>query len=249
MEQKGLGDLLIDYVNWCARYVGTRPRKVVIDPGTQADPRWRSPEVIAFLNKVEQGEDLTPHLSIKPHTQGYAVAARQPGATIEDRWSDKDFLLHAMNYHHFHLDAAGVTGGHGQGPDDLIFAEVTREVFTAVAIFSHEVFQSNSAERLRLWSLHQSVVTRSMAPGTVYIGGAITTSGHTMHSVMYAQNCARLIYEFEPKLDDPSFMRSLYQRSEDAPARSKPEWVFHHLDLAIFDKAKPGLLVIQKGWS
>ena len=248
MEQKRLSELLIDYVSWAARYVGARPRRVIIDPATQADPRWRLPEVIAFLSKVEQGEDLTPHLSIKPHTQGYALAARQPGATSDERWSDKDFLLHAMNYHHFHLDAAGPTGGHGQGPGELIFAEVTREEFTAVAIFGHGVFLPSSNERDRLWALHQQVVSRSMAPGTAYIAGAIATSGHTLQSVRYADHCSYLVREIEPKLDDPDFMRSLYAHPKDAPRQSKPEWFFHHLDLAIFDKAKPGLLIVQKGW-
>jgi hypothetical protein len=251
MQQKPLVDLIIDYVNWCARYIGARPRTITVEPAAQADPRWAAmaAPIEAFLNKVRRGEDLTPHLSIKPHTRGYAPAARAAGAAPEDRWSDKDFLLHSMNYHHFHLDATGGPGGHGQGPDDLIFAEVTRDTFKVIAIFRHEVFDHDSPERMRLWAAHESSVSRSVPPGSLVIAGAITTSGHTLHAVQHAQHCARLIADIEPKLDDPAFVGSLYVPSEEAPPRPKPEWAFAHLDLAIYDRAKPALLIVHKGWT
>jgi hypothetical protein len=64
---------------------------------------------------------------------------------------------------------------------------------------------------------------------------------------MYAQRIARLIKEVDQKLDDPKFVRNLYNPREEAPRKPKPEWVFAHLDLAIYDRAKPGLLIVQKG--
>jgi hypothetical protein len=53
----------------------------------------------------------------------------------------------------------------------------------------------------------------------------------------------------EPKLDNTDFVRNLYTPKEEAPRKSKPEWWFNHLDLAIYDKAKPALLILQKGWN
>jgi hypothetical protein len=60
--------------------------------------------------------------------------------------------------------------------------------------------------------------------------------------------CARIIKHIEPKLDDLEFVKSLYQPSSEAPLKSKPDWGFMHLDLAIYDAAKPGYLILQKGW-
>jgi hypothetical protein len=249
MEAKHLTDLLIDYINWRSRYVGQRPRTASIEPAAQADPRWsaRAAGINAFLDKVTRGDDLTPHLSIEPHTRGYAPAARAPGATPDDRWSDKDFLLNVMGYHHFHLGTTTQKRGHVDRTDDLIFAEVRRDTFKVIAIFDHDVFDKGSAERMRLWALHESIITRSVAPGTVMVPAMIATSGHAVHVVRYAQDCARVIREIEPKLDDPEYVKSLYSPPEEAPAKSKLSWVFRHLDLAVYDAAKPVLMILKKG--
>ena len=78
MQQKPLSSLLVDYGNWRSRYVGQRPRTVSIEPAAQADTRWfaHAPTIEAFLDKVRRGGDLTPHLSLEPHTRGYAAAVR-----------------------------------------------------------------------------------------------------------------------------------------------------------------------------
>jgi hypothetical protein len=51
MQQKHLTDLLIDYINWRARYVGIRPRQIEIEPAAKADPRWSAMavQIEAFL--------------------------------------------------------------------------------------------------------------------------------------------------------------------------------------------------------
>lgn len=251
MEAKHLTDLFIDYINWRSRYVGERPRTVSIEPADRADPRWsaHAAAIKAFIDKVERGDDLTPHLSIEPHTRGYAPAARAPGATPDDRWSDKDFLLNVMGFHHFHLGTATQKRGHVDRTDDLIFAEVRRDTFKVIAIFGHDVFDKNSAERMRLWALHESIVFRGVAPGTVVVPGMIASSGHAVHAVRYAQDCARIIREIEPKLDDAEYVKSLYNPPEEAPAKSKLSWGFRHLDLAIYDAAKPVFMILKKGWS
>ena len=124
MKQKQLPELLIDYLNWRSRYVGQRPRTVTVEPVAMADPRWwkHAAAIQSFIDKVAQGDDLTPHLSIQPHKHGYAPAARTLGATTEDRWSDKDFVLNIMGYHHFHLGTTMQRRGHVDRSDDLIFA-------------------------------------------------------------------------------------------------------------------------------
>jgi len=251
MEGKHLPELLIDYVNWRSRYVGERPRTISIEPAVQADPRWSShaAAIKSFLEKVERGDDLTPHLSLEPHTRGYAPAARSRGATPDDRWSDKDFLLNIMSFHHFHLGTTLQERGHVDRTNELIFAQVGRDIFKVIAIFDHDVFEKGSAERMRLWSLHESIITRGASPGSVVMAGMIATSGHSVHVVRYASDCARVIRELEPKLDDPEYVRSLYRPPEEAPAKSKLSWRFRHLDLGIYDAAKPIFMILKKGWN
>jgi hypothetical protein len=251
MQQKHLAELLVDYLNWRSRYVGQRPRTVSIEPAAQADPRWsaHAAGIGAFLDRVRRGDDLTPHLSIAPHTRGYAAAARAPGAPPVYRWSDKDFLLNVMGYHHFHLGAKVQNRGHVDRTDDVIFAQVHRDSFKAIAIFDHDVFDQNSTERMRLWAVHESMVFRGVPSGSAVVMGNIASSGHSDHVVLYAQHCARIIKNIDPKLDDPEFVRNLYQPHSEAPAKPKPDWGFMHLDLAIYDRAKPGYLILQKGWN
>jgi hypothetical protein len=251
MQQKCLGELLVHYVNWRSRYVGRRSRTVSIERGVQQDPRWSAKAacIEAFLEKVQRGDDLTPHLSIKPHTKGYTPAANAPGATVDDRWSDKDFVLNVMGYHHFHLGTKSEQRGHAERTDEIIFAEVQRDTFRVIAIFDHDVFESNSAERMRLWAMHQNLIFRDIPPGTPVIMGGIASSGHSDRALLYAQHCARVIKAIDPKLDDPEFVRSLYRPRDEAPAKPKPGWLFAHLDFGIFDKAKPACLILHKGWN
>jgi hypothetical protein len=251
MQQKHLADLLIDYISWRSRYVGQRPRNISIEQAVQSDPRWtlHGAAITAFLDKVQSGDDLTPHLSIEPHTKGYTPAARAPNAPPVDRWSDKDFVLNVMGYHHFHLGTTVQKRGHVDRSDDLIFAEVQRDAFNVIAIFDHEVFDPNSAERMRLWSVHDQVAYRGVPPGSVAIPALITTSGHALKVVRYAQYCARIIRDFEPKLDDLKYMESLYPQGQQMAPKPKFEWGFRHLDLLIYEAAAPINLVLTKGWN
>ena len=200
--------------------------------------------------KAQRGEDLTPHLSLALHTRGYALAAYMPGASNEDRWSDKDLLLTRMGYHHFHLGMIIDSAGYAARTDHLIFAEVSREKFKVIAIFNHEVFALGSAERARLIALHDWIVSRWLPPGTAVMSGPIMTSGHSMHVVAYADRCTRLIREVDSQLDDPASIEKLYENAKfELPQKPKFKWIFLHLDLAIYESVKRTALIVQKGWN
>jgi hypothetical protein len=106
MEQKSLGQLAVDYVSWISRYVMPRPRRIAIVKWALADSRWRLREnaIRELLAKVERGDDLTPYLSLQPHSRGYNAAPFVPGGPSEQKWRDKDFLLTTTGCHHFHLE-------------------------------------------------------------------------------------------------------------------------------------------------
>ena len=249
LHGKSLGELLIHYINWKVRYVEPRQRTVVIEPNATADPRWRSlsGEIDALLlNKVRQSDDLTPYLSLKPHTRGFT-----PAASAASRWADKDMILNVMGYHHFHFDAA--PHDHMRS-DDVLFARVTRDNFTVKGIFDHEVFDDPSAgaamtaERERLWNGFLERATRNAPPGTTVVPAVISLAGHPFSFFAYARRCAKRISETDPKLDDPNFVQGLYEQAGiDMPKKPKLIWHMKGLDLVLFDEKSPAFFGLLKG--
>ena len=165
------------------RYVSIKPRKIVIEPTVTADPRGRllKEQVKAFLDKVRAGENLTPYLSIQPHSKGYSPETSKTGPAV-DRWADKDFLLNVMGFHHFHLGEKFESAGHIERTDDVLFARVgAHEDFTAIGIFNHSVFEPTgdemSDERKQLWEIFDEHAGRGVPLGSVVIPSPIATSG------------------------------------------------------------------------
>ncbi len=112
IEAKHLTDLLINYISWRLRYVASRPRTVIGQQRLAADTRSAAlkPNIDAFIKAVKAGGDLTPYLSLLPHSQGYTPVA-DPRAQGGNSWADKDFLLNVMGLHHFHLGLTKETKG------------------------------------------------------------------------------------------------------------------------------------------
>ncbi|HEX3430489.1 MAG TPA: hypothetical protein VHT03_06340 [Rhizomicrobium sp.] len=252
LAAKSLGSLLIDYANWRIRYITPRPRKVIVEQSASSDPRWQTftADITALLDKVARGEDLTPYLSCKIHNRGFTPATAASGPKV-DRWADKDMLLIVMGYHHLHFDAAPSTTWRS---DDVLFAEVTRESFTAVAIFNHDVFEPTAlgtamtAERERLWSTFNDRVTRGMPPGTVFMTPPIALSGHSVQFNFWAQTCARIIQTFDPKLDEADYVANLYQRAGvQKPPKTKFKWQLHNLDFGLLEEREPRFFLQVRG--
>jgi hypothetical protein len=256
LEDESLGSILIHYMNWAVRYVSTRPRAVHIEPTASSDTRWPAlkVEITAFLEKVKNGEDLTPHLSLEPHTRGHTPASSGKGTTV-DRWADKDFLLNIMGYHHFHLGLTTEAKGFACRTDDLLFAKVTRDQFNVIAIFDHSVFDVSRSpagdmtkERDRLWKVFEEFSARGLLPGSVYIPAMITTSGHSLDLVRRANDYASVIQEIDPNLDDIPFVRGMYQRAgKPYPPKPKLAWDLKLLDLGLIDVSSNTFFVLRYG--
>jgi hypothetical protein len=132
----------------------------------------------------------------------------------------------------------------------VIFAQVIRDEFKVIAIFDHEVFDHDSAERMQLSQLHDRIALRGVAPGQVVVGALITTSGHALHVMHYAGRCVQLMQAIEPQLDDRAYVEKLFADGKiEMPSKPKLEWAFFHLDLAIYDRAKRAAFVVQRGWN
>jgi len=240
LEAKSLGSILIDYANWAIRYIAPRPRTVHVEITAMRDVRWKTlnTEIEKVLQLVRGGNDLTPYLSLQPHTRGFTPASSAKGPGV-DRWADKDFLLNVMGYHHLHLDAAP---GTKMRSDDVLFARVTRGGFTVVGIFNHTVFEATPAtavmtkERERLWEIFDEHSTRDVRPGSFVIPALISTSGHSMYFTQLAMNYARLIQAQDPNIDKLEFREDMYKRMNLAmPPKPKLAWHLHYLDLGLLD--------------
>jgi hypothetical protein len=255
LERKSLGSLLVDYANWAIRYVTPRPRKVVVESAALSDSRWTSlqADITSFLSKVERGDDLMPHLSIEPHTRGYTPAASGAGPNV-DRWADKDMVLNITGYHHFHISSSIEPQGFVTRGNELLFAHVTRDTFTVVALFDHSVFEKAevgkplTAERERLWSIFKERSARHAPPNSLVVPSIIATSGHSMHFTFLAMDYARLISKIDPKLDESAYIASLVAGNGfTLPTKQKWKWHLNYLDLGVLEKNSGFFGVFRKG--
>lgn len=252
LKAKPLGALLIDYNNWAIRYIAPRPRKVIIERAAAKDRRWHSFDsaIRRLLRRIEAGDDLTPHLSLQPHTRGFTPAASSQTPDV-DRWADKDMLLNVMGYHHLHLDAAPTSGLRS---DELLFVHVTRDTCTVVGIFDHTVFgdpgqpRAMTPERERLWTIFTKRITRKVPPGAVVAAAPIATSGHPVQLTMLAADHARTVHHVDPQLDDPAYVAGLFAQAQMAvPLKPGLAWRIHFLDLYLVDKAETCAFLLRKG--
>lgn len=255
LEGQSLNDILIHYLHWKTRIVPPRPRKTMIAPEVTSDKRWSllKSGINGLLEKVRNSEDIYPYHSQRAHKYGYTPVKRVQDGEV-DSWEDKDQLLNTKGFHHFHLNMNVQSTGLSERTDDVLFAFVSRDAFHAVGIFNHEVFnqvdtQGNmTAERERMWKLHEKHSTLGMSPGTVYISNPIMLSGHPMMLVKMSDIYARIIKETDSKLDDRLFINSLYDHGGwPHPSKYNFQWIIEHLDLKLFDKKNNVSLILHKG--
>ena len=255
LEEKHLVDLLILFLNWRVRFVAPRKRAVSIEKAAAIDPRWTtlSARIDPLLNKVENGEDLTPYLSRKAISKGFSAETEKNDPNA-DHWADKDFLLNVMGLHHFHLVPCDGTSGR-DAHNDILFASVSREQFEVIGIYNHEVFESSvpgsmAAERAQLWRIFEEREQRGALPGQLLFGGmggfGITLSGHPSILVSAAQRYYQIIRDMDPQLDEQSFITDMYPPAS-VPAKPKLKWRLNYLDLGVLDETTSTFFIYAKG--
>lgn len=255
LESQSFNEVLIHYLHWKTRLVPARPRKIQIAPEVTSDKRWKMLRdgINGLLEKVSNGDDISPYLSKDAHKKGYTPVQRVIAGEI-DSWEDKDHILNTKGFYHFHLNMNIQRTGLSERTNDVLFAYVTRDKFHAIGIFDHSVFETNEAdnsmsnERKRMWELHEKHATLGMAPGTVYISHLIATSGHPVYLVSMSDFYAKLIRDYDIKLDDRYFVNDLYDKAKlPQPNKFDFEWRITDLDLGIYDKKTNVLFKLYKG--
>nr|PMI58852.1 hypothetical protein BCU43_01060 [Vibrio lentus] len=256
LESEGLVNVMFYYLHWSTRQVPCRIRKVHIYPELTADKRYRAlkNQIKLLREKVTNGEDLSPYLSLRAHKNGYTPKKRIIDGEV-DAWEDKDQILNTKGFHHFHLDMMVQDTGLSVRTDEVLFAKVTRTEFHAVAIFDHSVFEpadndgNMELERKRMWDIHEKYTSMAMAPGAVYMTNPVTISGHPVGIKEMAGRYMSTIKQYDSKLSDRTFVNQLYQDGNlPPPERYKLEWQIDVLDLVIFDKKNNVKFIVYQGY-
>lgn len=254
LQAMRLTELLVAFLSWKVRLVGSRPRRVKQAGVLNADPRAAvlKPNIEALLGAVQSGSDLTPYLSLSATSDGFTPADRNHPKGL---WADKDFLLNVMGFHHFHLGLTKEPAGHYKRTDEVLFALVSRDEFEIIGLFTHDAFEHDdkgemTPELRNLWAAHQKRLSQGRLPGEIYIGGmagmGIAGSGVPVAIVQMAIQYVRTIKEYEKNLEMFEFAKTLYSEG-NIPTKSKFIWSFDHLDLVLIDEGAGQLVRITKG--
>jgi hypothetical protein len=206
-----------------------------------------------LLSRVQNGEDIYAYHSKEAHDRGYTPIQRVNSGEV-DPWEDKDLLLNATGFHHFHLDMRVQHTGLSWRTNEVLFACVTRDLFHAVGIFDHDVFEPNpqpatlTAERERLLTVYKRHVFAGASGGANLIFNPTTLSGYPVALHQMGKRYAKTIRNMDPKLEDREEVTKLFQVAGWAPPQKfKFEWQFKGLDLIAFEKKTNSTFVIHSG--
>lgn len=135
LDAKPASELLVIYLNWCNRLVPSRPRTTYKSTALIQDPlaTSRRADLDRLIQKIENGEDLTPHLS-RRITVGYEQPPAKGGY---NRREDLDLMLSEWQIHHLHISHVLDSDGFVKRDGPLLFAAFRPEVAYLIGIFGH----------------------------------------------------------------------------------------------------------------
>ncbi len=233
--------VILAFLTWHLRCIPSKPRTVSLWSGgvTRLEFQAARSELRSLFQKVEAGEDLTPHLSDLVMTKGIIL----PGASPTVRGNDIDMTLTRYGLHHFHVGEFSPSNPKGRS-GKLVFAEVLDREFRIIAIANHGVFKLGSAEHLRFSGICNSYIAKDFSPGTAFMLNPVMSSGHSMLVSILARKCEDEIKRLDPLLDDPDFIDRLYNGQlilregclVARPTNPSLEWHIEDLQFGILDK-------------
>ena len=260
LVNSSFSNALNTYLHWKSRIIPNRKRKTALLPSLTQDKHWKilkSP-IKALLDKVENGLDINPFLSEKAHKKGYTshsnILSRQ------NIWLDKDRILnlyhyhHFHHFHHFHLNMKIKDNNISERTEYLLFAEISREKFTAIGIFDHTVFDdvlpdSISEERKRLLDIHYKRISQFLPHGSNFLTSSqITSTGHPIHIREWGNKIANILVNNDNKLDNRIEVNAIYTVfNKPPPDKFNFEWQLIDLDLYLHNKKTGEKFLYYKG--
>lgn len=137
LRDLGLGDLFSRFFNWQNRYVSNRRRTVHISTELVAKNR---PEVQELADKIEKGDDLTPHLSRRIDT----IFVANPKQPELGRRADIDLLLNDWGIFHLHISQILESDGYVKGGRELLMAIFKRNDAYLLDLLDHDSWTKES---------------------------------------------------------------------------------------------------------
>jgi hypothetical protein len=246
LEDMTTNNLILTFLTWRMRFVPAKPRTIKLwsgwSEGLQPDSFFSLRESLEeFRQKVERGDDLTPHLSTRVNRSAFVASSDR---TVDDI----DFILTKFGLHHFHVSPIVQANPKGRG-DKLIFADVSDTEFNIFAVSDHDAFKSGSPEWIRLFKASNRYIQSRIPAGAVYIQNAVMASGHRASIVLFSDACDLRMLQLDPMLDDPTFVNQLYNaqlierdgKPVQRPKRPNLKWAFNDdLNFGILD-SKAGI--------
>ena len=241
LEAMPTQQVILAFLTWRMRHIPSKPRTVRLWSGGVTPLQFQVAKsgLRSLLQKVEAGEDLTPHLSDLVMTKGIILPGASPGV----RRKDIDMILTRSGLHHFHVGKSSSNNPKGRS-GSLVFAEVLDKEFRIIAIADHRVFKLGSTEQLRFSGICHSYIAKDFSPGTAFMSNPVVSSGHSMHVSMLAIECVDVMKRLDPQLDDPAFIDRLYSEQPilrdglmvERPTNHCLAWHFEDLVFGILDK-------------
>lgn len=130
-----LGDLMITYLNWRARFIGRHPRRVHLSRELVSSAKYADHHdaVDAIVKKIEAGEDLSPHLS-RGTTTAYIPIDRRNASRGRH---DLDRLIADWDIHHLHLTLTPEADGYVTRTNNLLFGHFASVDAYLIGVFPH----------------------------------------------------------------------------------------------------------------
>lgn len=249
---KPFEEVLLAYLNWKSRIIPIRHRKTTLPASVTTHKKWCTykESIRSILKKADLGMDLNPFLSEKVNKRGYESDKL---FNKENIWNDKDQILNLHHYHHFHLDMNIKDNLMSERSEYLLFAEITRNKFTAIGIFDHSIFDEVlpnyiSSERKRFLDIHYQRVIKHSSSQFV-TSSQITASGHNYQILKSCHEIIRILFINDSKLDQRNDVNSIYANFKRTPPPNfKFEWYFDGLDLYLRNKKTDDNFLFYKGY-
>lgn len=154
LEKEKASDLLIIYANWLDRLIWAQPRRVHLSDALRANPLFSDVRFAGSLaticDRIERGDDLTPHLSRGLHV-GYEAPSDEPKKL--NRRRDLDLLLGDWGIHHLHLSTHVEADGFVTRTDPLLLGVFKPDNAYLIDIIEHGEWSRESIMKtaVRAW--------------------------------------------------------------------------------------------------
>lgn len=136
LSAMSLPDVLLVYLNWCARLIPTQRREVLKSTELVQSAAYQTHRAVidAIATKISRGEDLTPHLSRGVEVR-YKPTAERNGKN--QRRQDLDLLISEWGLHHLHLSIDVEGADFVQRTGDLLFVCFRPTQAFLIGVFEH----------------------------------------------------------------------------------------------------------------